>query len=55
MLEDHSIAVVLLENQCESIEVFDAAFEVRAIHHTDRHDEPLTPSTVEETVLNVRR
>ena len=49
------IAVVLLENQCESIEVLDAALDVRAIHHADRHHEPLTPSTVEEAVLNVRR
>jgi hypothetical protein len=54
VLEDHLIRPAVVQHERKPIEVLDAPFDFAAVHHPDRHVEPLAADEVEKDVLNVR-
>lgn len=55
VFEEHLVHAVGLENDCEAIEVLDAATELRAVDEIDGHVNTLSAGVVQEAVLHVRR
>jgi hypothetical protein len=55
VLEEHLVCPRVLDDEGEAIEVADAALELLAVHHPDRHHQPLAAHEVQERILDVRR